>query len=71
MVLHSVIRHCSLTGSSNHLPHVVISNLEHDSIDVTVQELVGRGLVGEWVDGSCDAEFQLCTFSAIIMYQQP
>ncbi len=46
MVLDSVLRHYSSTSDSS-LPHVVISNLEHDSIDLTVRELESRGKLGE------------------------
>ena len=46
MVLDSVLRHCS-TMSDSSLPHVVISNLEHDSIELTVRELETRGKIGE------------------------
>lgn len=61
MVLHSVIRHCSLTGSTTTLPHVVTSNLEHDSIDLTIRELVERGQIGEWAVVPVMQNF-LCSF---------
>lgn len=44
MLLHSV---ASLrTGVGNSLPHVIISNLEHDSIDLAAKKLQKLGYIG-------------------------
>ena len=47
MVFYSVARHYSEHVSNTGLPHIIISNLEHDSVDLTIREMVDRKQVGE------------------------
>lgn len=47
MVFYSVARYYSECVFNTGLPHIIISNLEHDSVDLTVREMVDRKLIGE------------------------
>ena len=48
MVLHSVVRHFQQTfGGGVGKPHVIISNLEHDSVHITVHKMEEEGKLGE------------------------
>lgn len=51
MVMDTVARHYQLVrsedGKNHSLPHVVISNLEHDSVDVTARKMEELGRIGE------------------------
>ena len=34
-------------GGPSSLPHIIISNLEHDSVDLTVRKMEEMGRIGE------------------------
>ena len=37
-------------GMNAALPHVVISNLEHDSVDITARKMEEQGKIGKYYD---------------------
>lgn len=52
MVFDSVARyygelHAEDSGQSS-LPHIIISNLEHDSVDITARKMEQQGRIGEY-----------------------
>jgi cysteine sulfinate desulfinase/cysteine desulfurase-like protein len=35
-------------GGRGSLPHIIISNLEHDSVDITARKMQQQGRIGEY-----------------------
>lgn len=50
MVFNTVARYyqqfCAVDGMCKSLPHIIISNLEHDSVDLTVRKMEELGRIG-------------------------
>lgn len=46
MLFRSIVTHSSVTSDPS-IPHVVISNLEHDSVDLIARELAAKGQIGQ------------------------
>ena len=53
MVFDTVARHYHQLHASDKgqgsLPHVVITNLEHDSVDLTARKMAEMGRIGKWL----------------------
>ena len=48
MVIHSAVQHFQQTlGEQAGRPHIIINNLEHNSVTLTVRNLEGQGKIGE------------------------
>ena len=46
MVFDSIAKHHHYQCGSQSLPHVIISNLEHDSVELTAREMEKNGRIG-------------------------
>ena len=50
MVIHSAVKHFQQTsGEKAGKPHIIINNLEHNSVTLTVRNLEEQGKIGEGV----------------------
>ena len=47
MVLQTVVKHFKGQLPTDQLPHIITSNLEHDSIRIPLQKFLEEGLAGE------------------------
>ena len=48
MVIHSAVQHFQQTlGEQAGKPHIIINNLEHNSVTLTVRNLEEQGKIGE------------------------
>ena len=48
MVIHSAVQHLQRTlGEQAGKPHIIINNLEHNSVTLTVRNLEEQGKIGE------------------------
>ena len=48
MVIHSAVQHFQQTlGEKAGRPHIIINNLEHNSVTLTVRNLEEQGKIGE------------------------
>ena len=64
MVFDTVARHYqdlrASDGAPRSLPHVIISNLEHDSVDLTAKKMEELGRIGMWPNTTLALVYAQC-----------